>query len=177
MITRVPVNGKEIWLDSTTGVAPFRMLAAQPARQAGAGNSPRTAKPSWYGLRPSLPFEAFDRTSVNGAINETGKLTAHVSFPGAWRYGDDPAFCHAPACLAIVGRTFFDYMLQRTRMRGAEITNLKASDPSATDNPCRVDFDVTADNYFDWSAPESKIGLPCPRIALAWRGETTTTMT
>ena len=26
VITRVPVDGKEIWLDSTPGVAPFRML-------------------------------------------------------------------------------------------------------------------------------------------------------
>ena len=30
------------------------------------------------------------------------------------------------------------------KLRGAEITNLTASDPSATDDPIKVDFDVTA---------------------------------
>ncbi len=53
-------------------------------------------------------------------------------------------------------KDIFDYMLQRANMRGAEITNLKASDPSDTEQPLTVDFDVTVNNYFDWSAAESK---------------------
>ena len=51
-------------------------------------------------------------------------------------------------------------------MRGAEITNLKASDPSDTDEPIKVDFDVTDYNYFDWSAAESKFALPLSTVAI-----------
>ena len=54
-------------------------------------------------------------------------------------------------------KDIFEYMMQRANMRGAEITNLKASDPSATDDPLTVDFDITVNNYFDWSAAGVKV--------------------
>ncbi len=61
-------------------------------------------------------------------------------------------------------------------MRGVEITNLKASDPSDTDDPIKVDFDVTDYNYFDWSAPN--LNSPCRSRRLTCRARTrTTTMT
>ena len=41
VITRVPVDGQEIWLDSTNGVGPFRMLAFPLRDKAGAGHSSR----------------------------------------------------------------------------------------------------------------------------------------
>ncbi len=47
VITRVPVDGKEIWLDSTPGVAPFRMLSFTAARQSRRWRSLPTATPSW----------------------------------------------------------------------------------------------------------------------------------
>ena len=53
-----------------------------------------------------------------------------------------------------------DMVLQRAGMKGAEIDNLKVSDPSNPDDPLQIDFDATGNNYFDWSAPESKMGLP-----------------
>ncbi len=66
-------------------------------------------------------------------------------------------------------KDIFDYMLQRASLNGAEITNLKASDPSATDDPLQVDFDLTVNNYFDWSAAESKFPLPLSIHSHAWR--------
>ena len=61
-------------------------------------------------------------------------------------------------------KDIFQYMMQRGNLRGAEITNLKAGDPSATDDPLAVDFDITVNNYFDWSAAESKFPLPLASI-------------
>ena len=56
-------------------------------------------------------------------------------------------------------------------MKGVEIDNLKVSDPSNPDDPLQIDLDATANNYFDWSAPESKMSLPFMQIGLPPEGD------
>jgi tetratricopeptide (TPR) repeat protein len=164
VITRVPVGGKEIWLDSTPGVAPFRMLSAQLRdKQALAippdGNAVIVTTPA------ELPFQAFDRTNLVGSVNDTGTLTAHVNTASRGdtemilRYG----MRRMPSSH---WKDIFEYMLTRAKMQHTEITNLKASDPSDTDDPLTIEFDVTASNYFDWAAAESKFVLPLGSIHL-----------
>jgi tetratricopeptide (TPR) repeat protein/transglutaminase-like putative cysteine protease len=163
VITRVPVDGKEIWLDSTPGVAPFRMLSAT-LRQKQALAIPPDGPAVLVWTPSELPFQAFDRTSVTGTISDTGALTAHVST--ASRGDTEMVLRYAMRRMpSSHWKDIFDYMLQHAKMQG-DITNLKASDPSATDDPLTVDFDVTVNNYFDWSAPESKIALPLGSIHL-----------
>ncbi len=164
VITRVPVDGKEIWLDSTPGVGPFRMLAANlRGKQALAISPDGKAELVWTPV--DLPFQSFDRTTIEGTVSDSGKLTAHVNITGR---GDTEmilrfAMRRMPSSH---WKDIFDYMLQQTKLRGAEITNLTATDPSATDDPIKVDFDVTAYNFFDWSAPESKFPLPLSTVNL-----------
>jgi tetratricopeptide (TPR) repeat protein len=158
VITRVPVNGKDIWLDSTNGVAPFRMLAS-PLRDKEALAIPPDGPALLVKTPADLPFDSYDRTDVAGSINETGKLTAHVSMSArgdaelALRF----ALRQTPSNK---WKDFFEFVMRRYGMKGAEIANLKVGDPSNSDVPLRVDFDVTENNYFDWSAAESKIPLP-----------------
>ena len=98
-------------------------------------------------------------------MNDTGKLTAHFSVSAR---GD-----------AEMGMRFglrdirnnkwknvFEMMISRSSLKGGEITNLKVGDPTNTDKPIEVDFDVAVSNYFDWSAPEPKLPLPSAGIAL-----------
>ncbi len=164
VITRVPVDGKEIWLDSTPGVAPFRMLSANlRGKQALAISPDGKAELVW--TPTDLPFPAFDRTLLTGNVSDTGKLTAHLSITGR---GDTEMILRFAMRRLPSNhwKDIFDYMLQKTKLHGAEITNVKASDPSDTDNPLQVDFDVTAYNYFDWSAADSKFPLPLASVAL-----------
>lgn len=169
VITRVPVNGKEIWLDSTNGVAPFRMLAA-PLRNKEALAIPPDGKASLVWTPAELPFEAFDRSQVKGSINETGTLKAHVSIRVR---GDQELFLRFALRQTPGNRwkDFFTMVLQRTGMKGAEIDNLKVSDPSNPDDPLQIDFDATGNNYFDWSAPESQMGLPLMQVVLPAEGD------
>ncbi len=169
VITRVPVNGKEIWLDSTNGVAPFRMLAA-PLRNKEALAIPPDGKAGLVWTPSDLPFEAFDRSQVKGSINETGTLKAHVSI----RMRGDAELGLRFALRQMPGnrwKEFFTMVLQRTGMKGTEIDNLKVSDPSNPDDPLQIDLDATVNNYFDWSAPESKMYLPFMEIALPGEGD------
>jgi tetratricopeptide (TPR) repeat protein len=164
VITRVPVDGKEIWLDSTPGVAPFRMLSANlRGKQALAISPDGKAELVW--TPTDLPFQVFDRTTLEGTVSDAGKLTAHVTIVG--RSDTEMQLRFAMRRMpSSRWKDLFDYMLTRTKLKGAEITNVTASDPSATDDPMKVEFDVTAYNYFDWSAPDSKFSLPLSTISL-----------
>lgn len=162
VITRVPVDGKEIWLDSTPGVAPFRMLSAGLRHKQALAILPDN-KSELVWTPSELPFEAFDRTTLVGSVNGSGTLTAHVT--AASRGDTEMIMRYAMRRMpSSHWKDIFDYMLKRAQMPGAEITNLKASDPSDTDNPLTVNFDITDNNYFDWSAAESKFVLPLGSI-------------
>ncbi len=164
VITRVPVGGQEIWLDSTSGVLPFRMLM-QPTRDKQALLISPGGKSALVRTPAGLPFQAFDQTHINAALGETGKLTAQISaaMRGDREVGFRFAFRQIPANH---WQELFSNMLQRAGMKGAEISNLQVSDPSDTDNPLRVSLDATVSNFFDWSAPESKIKMPFMQMSL-----------
>ena len=164
VITRVPVGGQEIWLDSTSGVLPFRMLM-QPTRDKQALLIAPGGKSALVRTPAGLPFQAFDQTHINAALSETGKLTAQISaaMRGDREVGFRFAFRQIPANH---WQELFSNMLQRAGMKGAEISNLQVSDPSDTDNPLRISLDATVSNFFDWSAPESKIKMPFMQMSL-----------
>ncbi len=164
MITRVPVGGQEIWLDSTSGVVPFRMLMYQ-TRDKQALLIVQDGKSGLVRTPADLPFEAFDRTEVNASLNESGKLTMQTL---ATTRGDREVGFRF-ALRQIPGnhwKDLFANLLQRAGIKGAEISNLQVSDPSDADNPLRISMDVSASNFFDWSAPESKIKLPFMQMTL-----------
>jgi tetratricopeptide (TPR) repeat protein/transglutaminase-like putative cysteine protease len=164
MITRVPVGGKEVWLDSTSGVLPFLMLMS-PTRDKQALLISQDRKSGLVRTPADLPFQAFDRTNVNALLSETGKLTTQIT---ATTRGDREVGLRF-ALRQIPGnhwKELFDNMLQRVGMKGAEISNLQVSDPSDTDTPLRISLDASVANFFDWSASESKIKLPFMQISL-----------
>jgi tetratricopeptide (TPR) repeat protein/transglutaminase-like putative cysteine protease len=165
VITRVPVGGHDIWLDSTSGVVPFRMLTLATRDKLGLLIS-QEGKSGLVRTPADLPFQASDQTHVNATLNGTGKLTAQVS--AAMRGDREVAFRFALRQMpANHWKDLFSNMLQRAGMKGAEISNLQVSDPSDTDNPLRISLEATASNFFDWSARESKIKLPFMQMNLA----------
>jgi len=164
VITRVPVDGQEIWLDSTNGVAPFRMLAF-PLRDKQALAMPPGDTPGLVRTPANPPFESFDRSRIDGALNDTGKLTAH--FNAAARGDSELALRFAMRQIPNnKWKNVFEMMLSRSPMKGGEITNLKVGDPTDTNKPMEIDFDVAVSNYFDWSAPDPKLSLPVLGLTL-----------
>ncbi len=164
VITRVPVDGQEIWLDSTNGVAPFRMLAF-PLRDKQALAIPPEGTPALVRTPVNLPFESYDRSRLEGSLNESGKLTGHFSATArgdaelGMRYG----LRQIPNNK---WKDVFEMMLGGSPMKGGDITNLKVGDPADSDKPFQVNFDVNVSNYFDWSAADSRLALPVMAIQL-----------
>ncbi len=164
VITRVPVDGKEIWLDSTNGVAPFRMLSANLRnKQALAVSLDGKAVLVW--TPTELPFETYDRTNLDASINDTGKFTGHVSMTVR---GDSELVMRFTLrqLPSNKWKDFFEFVIRRSGMNNAEVTNVKVGDPTNPDTPLQIDFDMSVSNYFDWSAPEAKFTVPLTMITL-----------
>lgn len=158
VITRVNVEGQDIWLDSTNGVAPFQMLAFPLRNKEALAVSPGGAS-ALVRTPANLPFESFDHNLMSGSINETGKLTVHFHdiARGDAELGLRYALRQVPNNR---WKNLFEMMLSATQMKGGEITNLQIGDPANTEKPFEIDFDLTVSNYFDWSASEPKLPLP-----------------
>jgi len=165
VITRVPVAGKEIWLDSTSGVMPFSMLMPQLRDKQALAILP-DGKAGLVRTPADLPFATSDQTHVNASLGEAGGFSAKVS--AVMRGDRELGFRYMLRQLpGNHWKELFDSILQRSGLKGAEISNLQVSDPSDTDNPLRVSFDVSAKNFFDWSAREAKIRMPFMQMNLA----------
>src|ERR1051325_121714 len=84
VITMLPFQGKQLWMDTTTEIAPFQLLMFQLRKKQAlvvpASGTPGLMEPP---ADPPVPNEQF--TEVEGKVSELGKLTAHVKliFSGA----------------------------------------------------------------------------------------------
>ena len=79
VITAVPVNGQLVWMDTTTEVAPFRLLAASLRNKSallvpadGAGKIVETPQ--------DPPFLSTQRVEVDAQVSELGKLTSKLRY-------------------------------------------------------------------------------------------------
>lgn len=164
VITRVPVAGQEIWLDSTSGVAPFRMLSSTLRGVEGLVIPP-DGKAALVRTPADLPFAAFDHSRIDGEISDTGRLKAHLStsIRGDQEMRIRFAFRQIPSTH---WKEVIQASLQDQPLRGAEITNLHIGDPMDTDVPMQIDYDVSIGNYFDWSALEPRLPLPIGQLRL-----------
>ncbi len=109
---------------------------------------PPEGKPGLVRTPASLPFPEFERSKIDGQLNDTGKLTAHYA---TTMRGDEVAVRFALRQIPsnrVEG--FFQGSLQNSPLRGAEISNLHVGDPSETDNPLQIDYDLSLPNYFEW---------------------------
>jgi len=158
VITRVNVDGQEVWLDSTNGVAPFQMLSFPLRDKQALAVAPNGAS-ALVRTPANLPFASYDRSRIDGSVNETGKLTAHFSDVAR---GDSELGLRYAIRQVSNNRwkNLFEMMLGSTAMKGGEITNLNVGDPANTDKPFEIGFDLAVSNYFDWSASDPKLALP-----------------
>jgi len=153
----LPPHQEEIWMDTTSEVAPFRLLA-YPLRHkqalvvppAGAGTPHLEETPA------DTPMPDSEVDEVEGKINPIGKLEAHVHY--TFR-GDEELM------LRSIFRRVPEAQWQRVVENvnagiGGEITNLKISDPAATREPFTMSYDVAKPNFLDWSKKKSDLTLP-----------------
>jgi Flp pilus assembly protein TadD/transglutaminase-like putative cysteine protease len=163
VITAVPVNSQVLWMDTTTEVAPFRLLAASLRNKSallvpadGAGQIVETPQ--------DPPFLSTQRVEVDAQVSELGKLTSKLRY---YVRGDNElalriAFRRTPQTQwKELGQT----VATLDGLHG-EVTAVKPSDPSETSKPFELDLDLAQPNYLDWSSKKTRVALPLAAIGV-----------
>ncbi len=157
VITAVPVDGQLIWMDTTTEVAPFRLLAAS-LRNKPALVVPPDGAGKIVDTPADPPFLSTQRVEIDAQVSELGKLTSKLRY---YVRGDNElalrvAFRRTPQTQwKELGQT----VATLDGLRG-EVTAVKPSDPSDTTHPFEVDLEFTQPNFLDWSNKKTKVPLP-----------------
>lgn len=154
-----------LWLDSTTEVAPFRMLVVS-IRNKKALMIPPNAPARIVTTPSDIPEGNSQDLTVTGAINKIGKLEATYS----WSLRGD---AELPFRLAFRGtpevqwKRVIEYLNAYEGLHG-EVSDVKVSDPSDTHHPLVFSYKLDEANFLDWTTKSSQLGLPLPRIDMSW---------
>jgi len=168
VITMLPMTtpNEEVWMDTTSEVAPFRLLA-YTLRKKLALVIPASGTPHLEETPADTPMPDSEIAEVDGKINEIGKFEAHVHY--TFR-GDEELL------LRSIFRRVPEAQWQRVvesvnAGMGGDVTNLKISDPAATREPFTMSYDVARPNFLDWSKKKSDLTLPLCQFNLPDLGD------
>jgi tetratricopeptide (TPR) repeat protein/transglutaminase-like putative cysteine protease len=166
VITMLPMAKEEVWMDTTSEVAPFRLLAFSLRHKQALVIPPADlslARAPHLEETPSdTPMPDLELAEIEGKINEIGKLEAHVHY--TFR-GDEELI------LRSVFRRVPEANWQRVvenvnASMGGDISHLKVSDPSATREPFTMSYDISRVNFLDWSKKKAEMLLPLSQFSL-----------
>jgi tetratricopeptide (TPR) repeat protein/transglutaminase-like putative cysteine protease len=156
VITMLPMGDQEVWMDTTSEVAPFRLLAFSLRNKLALVIPADGSTPHLEQTPADTPMPDSEISEIDGKVNEIGKLEAHVHY--TFR-GDEELL------LRSVFRRVPEAQWQRVVENvnagmGGDVTNLKISDPAATREPFTLSYDVAKPNFLDWSKKKSDLTLP-----------------
>ena len=166
VITMLPMGKEEVWMDTTSEVAPFRLLAYtlrnKQALVIPPMEPPSKVAPHLENTPADTPMPDYERSEIDGKVNDIGKLEAHVHYEFR---GDEELL------LRSVFRRVPESNWQRVADNinaglGGEITHLVVSDPAATKEPFAMSYDVSKPNFLDWSKKKTQIVLPLVQFSL-----------
>jgi tetratricopeptide (TPR) repeat protein len=164
VFTMLPLGKEEIWMDSTTEVAPFRLLAAV-LRKKQALIIPADGTPHLEETPADPPMMNRQFSDLDGKINDFGKLDGHVRYElrGDTELYMRMLFRHVPR------NKWNEWMKQMNTFSGlnGEVSELKVSDPAETHEPFKVEYRIVAANFLDWSKKKSDLVLPLSQISIA----------
>jgi tetratricopeptide (TPR) repeat protein len=172
VISLVPLGKEEVWMDTTTEVAPFRLLSANIRKKQGLVIPANGEAPHLEETPADPPVPNTQDQELDGKVSELGKLNAHVKYVVR---GD----------AELLMRTLFrrvpnaDWQRFVTRMSAiagldGEVSDLKVSDPADTRQAFQFEYQIVAANFFDWSRKKFELALPMSQISLVEADEENT---
>ncbi len=166
VITMLPMGNQEVWMDTTSEVAPFRLLAytlrKKQALVIPPATPPSKVAPHLEDTPADTPMPDSERSEIDGKVNDIGKLEAHVHYEFR---GDEE----------LLLRSIFRRVPQSNWQRvaeninvglGGDVSHLIVSDPAATREPFTLSYDVAKVNFLDWSKKKTQIILPLVQFSL-----------
>ncbi|HEX5835350.1 MAG TPA: DUF3857 domain-containing protein [Pyrinomonadaceae bacterium] len=163
VISAIPVGNETLWADTTSEIAPVGLLSPR-LRNKKALMIP-TSGPARLETTPAEPpFLSSEVVSLEGTVDDLGKITAK-----------------ARLVLRGDAEMFMRYMFRRTPksnwkalgfylgMAGGvhgEVTDITTTDPADLTKPFEIEFNVTKNDFLDWSSKKLKVELPFPPFRL-----------
>lgn len=164
VISAIPLGSETLWADTTSEVAPAGLLAPQ-LRNKKALMIP-IAGPARLETTPAEPpFLSSEVVTVEGTVDELGKLTAHTRMV---LRGDSEMYMRF-----IFRRTpksnwkSLGFYLGIAGGVKGEVSDIKTSDPADLDKPFEIEFNVSQNDFLDWSSKKLKVALPFPPLMLS----------
>lgn len=163
VLTAVPLASQTVWMDSSVGLAPFRLLPA-PLR----GKFALLVAPDGMGrivkTPADPPFRSLQQVEIEAHVSPLGLLTGrvHYSLLGDTELALRLAFQTTPKSQwNQLGQT----VLAFDGIRG-EVTSVKPSNLSDFERPFEFDVDYKQPDFFDWSAKSTTAVMPLLAIGL-----------
>jgi tetratricopeptide (TPR) repeat protein len=147
LITTVPVDGKQVWLDATAEIAPYQVLLPV-IRDKQALVIPETGVPKIERTPPALPFAAFGRFVGNGTLSKDGTMKAQVEYTSR---GDEELVLRTVLRQVPPGQ--WDQMVQQLSQGmgfGGTTSHAEASRPDVTTDPVKLSYDYEREKTGDW---------------------------
>jgi tetratricopeptide (TPR) repeat protein/transglutaminase-like putative cysteine protease len=163
VVSHLKVGDESIWLDTTSELAPFRLLAPPVRRKhalvvSAGGRSVMLQIPA----EPAVPGS--EVTTVEGVLNDAGTLDADVRIAVL---GD--AALSGRLILRTVPQTewteYVQLLFSHTGLAG-EISGVDVSALTEVDKPLEYRFHVTKQNYFSRFGKDPKLTLPLATVSL-----------
>lgn len=156
VITLVAAGGQDVWLDTTTEVAPFRLLAHALRNKRGLvidAEAPRLQQ-----TPPNPPMNSLVAQSIEATLGSDGKLDARVQMTmrGDVELLMRSIFRRTPAAQ---WRDVVGAVVTGEGTPG-DVANLKISDPASLRDPFSIEFDLSLTQYAAWTS--NKISLVMP---------------
>src|SRR5246500_1565442 len=164
VITLLPLGKEEVWMDTTTEVAPFRLLSFNIRKKQGLV-IPLDGAPHLEETPADPPMPNQQVQTIDGTINQLGKLNARVSYVVR---GDTELLMRI--IFRRVPSSQWEHLVENINAMGGldgEITNLKVGDPAATREAIQFSYDIAKTNFLDWSKKKPDVDLPLSQFNLA----------
>jgi tetratricopeptide (TPR) repeat protein len=163
VVTAVRLKDGYVWMDTTTEVAPFRLLAAS-LRNKKALVVPAAGTAELVPTPADPPFPSRQVMEVEGKISELGKLEAKVRL----EVRGDTELALRAAFRRISSSQWKDLVqsLSVFYAMPGEVGDVQADDPANTRQPFHFQYRVSQPNYLDWSARKTQPALFLPQLGL-----------
>jgi Flp pilus assembly protein TadD len=163
-ITMVPLAKEEVWMDTTTEVAPFRLLIYQ-LRKKQALVIPQEGTPHLEETPADSPMPDTQILQIDGKVDDTGKLDARI----AYEIRGDSEVRTRLAFRSVASAQWLQVVeaMSSAEGMGKDVSEVKVSDPAVTNEPLKFSYRVVKANYVDPSKKKVGIKLPLPILGLA----------
>ena len=164
VISAIPLGTETMWADTTSEIAPVGLLAPQ-LRNKKALMIPSGGPARLETTPAEPPFLSSEAVTVEGTIDELGKITAHTRMV---LRGDSEMYMR--------------YMFRRTPKSDwkrlgfylgiaggvkGDVTDIKISDPADLEKPFEIEFNVSQNDFLDWSSKKLRVSLPFPPLSIS----------